>query len=40
MALKEYFVRDLVINDEYGIIDSNKTIQSAAKKMKELGVPD
>jgi CBS domain-containing protein len=40
MALKEYFVRDLVINDEYGIIDSNATIQEAAKKMKELGVPD
>ncbi|MFX1418664.1 MAG: CBS domain-containing protein [Promethearchaeota archaeon] len=40
MALKEYFVRDLVINDEYGIIDSKATIQEAAKKMKELGVPD
>ncbi|NVM38019.1 MAG: CBS domain-containing protein [Candidatus Lokiarchaeota archaeon] len=40
MALKEYYVRDLVINDEYGIIDSNATIQDAAKKMKELGVPD
>ncbi len=40
MSLKEYFVRDLVINDEYGIIDSNATIQDAAKKMKELGVPD
>ncbi|MFX0003583.1 MAG: CBS domain-containing protein [Candidatus Hodarchaeota archaeon] len=40
MALKEYFVRDLVIDDEYGIIDSNATIQEAAKKMKELGVPD
>ncbi|MFX1363985.1 MAG: CBS domain-containing protein [Promethearchaeota archaeon] len=40
MALKEYYVRDLVINDEYGIIDSNATIQEAAKKMKELGVPD
>lgn len=40
MALKEYFVRDLVINDEYGIINSNATIQDAAKKMKELGVPD
>jgi CBS domain-containing protein len=40
MALKEYFVRDLVIDDEYGIIDSNATIQDAAKKMKELGVPD
>lgn len=40
MSLKEYFVRDLVIDDEYGIIDSNATIQDAAKKMKELGVPD
>jgi CBS domain-containing protein len=42
MALtkKEYFVKDLVIDDEYGIIDSNATIQEAAKKMKELGVPD
>ena len=40
MALKEYFVKDLVINDEYGTIDSNATIQDAAKKMKELGVPD
>jgi CBS domain-containing protein len=40
MALKEYFVRDLVIDDEYGIINSNATIQDAAKKMKELGVPD
>ncbi|MHA2400346.1 MAG: CBS domain-containing protein [Promethearchaeota archaeon] len=42
MALtkKEFFVRDLVINDEYGEIDSNATIQTAAKKMKELGVPD
>ena len=42
MALtkKEYYVRDLVIDDEYGIIDSNATIQDAAKKMKELGVPD
>ncbi len=42
MALtkKEYFVRDLVIDDEYGIIDSKATIQDAAKKMKELGVPD
>ena len=42
MALtkNEYFVRDLVINDEYGVIDSKATIQEAAKKMKELGVPD
>ena len=42
MALtkKEFYIRDLVIDDEYGIIDSNATIQDAAKKMKELGVPD
>jgi len=42
MALtkKEYYVRDLVIDDEYGIIDSKATIQDAAKRMKELGVPD
>ncbi|MFW9987832.1 MAG: cyclic nucleotide-binding/CBS domain-containing protein [Candidatus Odinarchaeota archaeon] len=40
MSLKEYYIRDLVINDEYGIIDSNATIHDAAKKMKELGVPD
>ncbi|GAG66845.1 unnamed protein product, partial [marine sediment metagenome] len=37
---KEYFIRDLIIDDEYGIIDSNVSIQDAAKKMKELGVPD
>ncbi len=40
MALKEYFVKDLIIDDEYGIINSNASIQDAAKKMKELGVPD
>lgn len=42
MALseKDFYIRDLVIDDEYGIIDSNATIQDAAKKMKELGVPD
>ncbi|MFX1427727.1 MAG: CBS domain-containing protein [Promethearchaeota archaeon] len=42
MALikSEFFVKDLVINDEYGVIDSKATIQEAAKKMKELGVPD
>jgi CBS domain-containing protein len=33
-------VRDLIIDDEYGVIDSKATIQEAAKKMKELGVPD
>ncbi|MFW9823440.1 MAG: cyclic nucleotide-binding/CBS domain-containing protein, partial [Candidatus Thorarchaeota archaeon] len=42
MALtkKEFFVQDLIIDDEYGVIDSKATIQEAAKKMKELGVPD
>jgi len=40
LTKKEFIVRDLVIDDEYGIIDSNATIQEAAKKMKELGVPD
>ncbi len=40
LSKKEYFVRDLVIDDEYGIIESKATIQDAAKKMKELGVPD
>jgi len=37
---KDYYVKDLVIDDDYGIIDSKATIQEAAKKMKELGVPD
>ena len=40
LSSKEYFVKDLVIDDEYGIIESNATVQEAAKKMKELGVPD
>ena len=40
LSKKEYFIKDLVIDDEYGVIDSNATIQEAAMKMKELGVPD
>ncbi|MFX1447401.1 MAG: cyclic nucleotide-binding/CBS domain-containing protein, partial [Promethearchaeota archaeon] len=40
LSKKEYFVKDLVIDDEYGVIESNASIQDAAKKMKELGVPD
>ena len=40
LSKKEYFIKDLVIDDEYGVIDSKATIQDAAKKMKELGVPD
>ena len=40
LSRKEYFVKDLVIDDEYGVIESTATIQEAANKMKELGVPD
>jgi CBS domain-containing protein len=40
LSKKEYFIKDLVIDDDYGVIDSKATIQDAAKKMKELGVPD
>ncbi len=40
LSKKEYFVKDLVIDDEYGVIESTATVQDAAKKMKELGVPD
>ncbi|MBN2154804.1 MAG: CBS domain-containing protein [Candidatus Lokiarchaeota archaeon] len=36
----EYRVSDLVIDDEYGIIDSKATVEEAARKMKELNVPD
>jgi CBS domain-containing protein len=37
---KEFLVDNLVIDDEYGVIESNATVQDAAKKMKSLGVPD
>ncbi|MHA1724328.1 MAG: CBS domain-containing protein [Promethearchaeota archaeon] len=37
---KKFLVKDLVIEDEYGIIESTATVHKAAKKMKELGVPD
>jgi len=40
LSKKEYFVKDLIIDDEYGVIDSKATIQEAARKMKEIGVPD
>jgi CBS domain-containing protein len=40
LSRKEYVIKDLVIDDEYGVIESNRTVQEAAKKMKELGVPD
>ena len=37
---KEFLVENLVIDDEYGVIESNATVQDAAKKMKSMGVPD
>jgi CBS domain-containing protein len=40
MAKNEYLVSDLVIDDEYGIIESKASVEEAAKKMKELNVPD
>lgn len=40
LSTKKYYVKDLIINDEYGTISSKATINEAAKKMKELGIPD
>lgn len=40
MSKREFYIKDLVIDDEYGVIKSDLSIQDAAKKMKELGVPD
>jgi CBS domain-containing protein len=37
---KEFIVNDLVIDDEYGVIESDANVTAAAKKIKELGVPD
>jgi CBS domain-containing protein len=37
---KQFYVRDLVIDDEYDIVNSSATVEEAAKKMKKLGVPD
>jgi len=39
-AKKEYKVGDLTIDDEYGTIDSTASVVDAAKKIKELNVPD
>ncbi len=36
----KFVVGDLVIDDQYGVIDSTASVVDAAKKMKELGVPD
>ncbi|MFX0122712.1 MAG: cyclic nucleotide-binding/CBS domain-containing protein [Candidatus Hodarchaeota archaeon] len=37
---KEFFIRDLTIDDEYDTITANKSVKDAALKMKELGIPD
>ena len=37
---KEFLVRDLTIDDEYDTISANASIQDAALKMKENGIPD
>ncbi len=36
----DFYVKDLVIDDEYGIIESDATVVQAAQKMKELAIPD
>lgn len=36
----EYFIRDLTIDDEYDVINSESSVKDAALKMKELGIPD
>jgi len=40
LSTKEYFVKDLVIDDEYDTITNKATVEDAAKKMKQLGIPD
>ena len=37
---KEFYVRDLTIDDEYDTISANDSVKDAALKMKELGIPD
>ncbi|MHA1585120.1 MAG: CBS domain-containing protein [Promethearchaeota archaeon] len=36
----EYKISDLVIDDEYGVIESSASVVEAAKKMKEINIPD
>ncbi|MHA1611891.1 MAG: CBS domain-containing protein, partial [Promethearchaeota archaeon] len=36
----DFYVKDLVIEDEYGIIESDATVVQAAQKMKKLAIPD
>ncbi|MHA1976750.1 MAG: CBS domain-containing protein [Candidatus Hodarchaeales archaeon] len=37
---KEFLVQDLTIDDEYDTVSANASVQEAAKKMKENGIPD
>lgn len=37
---KEFFIRDLTIDDEYVTISSEASVKDAALKMKEAGIPD
>ena len=37
---KKFLVRDLTIDDEYDTISATASVQDAAKKMKENGIPD
>jgi CBS domain-containing protein len=37
---KETLVSDLTIDDEFGVIESSKSVKEAALMMKELGIPD
>ncbi|MFX0013072.1 MAG: cyclic nucleotide-binding/CBS domain-containing protein [Promethearchaeota archaeon] len=37
---KEFYIRDLTIDDEYDTITAEKSIKDAALKMKEQGIPD
>jgi CBS domain-containing protein len=38
--VKEFHIRDLVIDDEYDTIESDHTIQEAAQKMRDEAIPD
>lgn len=40
LSNKEFQVKDLIIDDEYGIINSDASVKEAAEKMKEIGIPD
>ena len=40
MSKREYFVSDLVIDDDYDTISGQATIKEAALLMKEKGIPD